>query len=113
LRESARIPPSGDTTEGIASMGKHRRTSHAAKYVRAVHAEGLIKTPQNVSLGRVTGSAVALALVLGGVGAEAASAATTHGGDHVGAGKSVRGHHVGTSHLLVSTNAVSQRPWMY
>lgn len=93
-------------------MGKHRRTSHVARRVRAVQGEGLIKAPQNVSLGRMTGGAVALALVLGGIGAEAAASA--HGGsDQIGAGQRAGEGHVGASHQLAGPNVISQRPWMY
>lgn len=102
----------GDINEGIASMGKHRRPSHAVRYVRTVQAKSLIKAPQNVSLGRATGGVVALTLVLGGLGAEAA-AASTHGSDHINAGQSVRDGHVGMSHSLASPGPVSGRPWMY
>jgi hypothetical protein len=94
-------------------MGKHRRTSHVTRCVQAVQAKGLIKAPQNVSLGRATGGAVALALVLGGLGAEAAAASTHVGGDHANAGQTANGGRVGTSHALASPNGVSQRPWMY
>jgi hypothetical protein len=93
-------------------MGKHRRPSHVAKYVQAVHGESLMKAPQNVSLGRMTGGVVALTLVLGALGAEAA-AASTIGGDHNGAGQPVGGGHVGTSHQLASPDVGSPRPWMY
>ena len=113
LRESAWIPLPRDTNEGIASMGKHRRTSHVARYVQAVQANGLIKAPQNVSLGRATGGVVALALVLGGIGAEAAAASTHGGDDHVNAGQPVGSGRIGTSHSLASPDVVSQRPWMY
>jgi hypothetical protein len=112
LRESARIPLPRATNEGIGSMGKHRRTSHVTRCVRTVQAKGLIKAPQNVSLGRATGGMVALALVLGGVGAEAA-AASTHGGDHANAGQPGGTSRIGTSHTLASPDGVSQRPWMY
>jgi hypothetical protein len=112
LREAARIPLSGDTNEGIAEMGKHRRPSHVAKYVHAVHGDGSIKAPQNASLGRMTGGVVALTLVLGGLGTEAAAAAT-HGGDQAGAGQRVSGDHIGTTHQLASAGHVSQGPWMY
>ena len=94
-------------------MGKHRRPSHASRYVRAVHDKGLIKAPQNVSLGRATGGVVALTLVLGGLGAEAAAASTHSVGDHVNAGQNVRDGRTGTSHALASPNPISQRPWMY
>jgi hypothetical protein len=80
--------------------------------MRTVQATSLIKTPQNVSLGRATGGMVALALVLGGVGAEAA-AASTHGGDHANAGQAAGSGRIGTSHSLASPDGVSQRPWMY
>lgn len=98
--------------KGMASMGRHRRTSYVARCVRAVQGEELIKASQNVSLGRMAGGVVALTLVLGGLGTEAA-AASTHGGDQVGAGHPVDGGHVGTSHQLASPGIVSQRPWMY
>jgi hypothetical protein len=94
-------------------MGKHRRPSHAARYVRTVHAAGLIKEPQSVSLGRVTGGVVALTLVLGGLGAEAAAASTHGAGDHVGTGHALGRGHVGASHELASSDSTSGRPWMY
>jgi|HubBroStandDraft_1064217.scaffolds.fasta_scaffold417532_1 hypothetical protein len=93
-------------------MGKHRRPSHVARYVHAVHGDGLIKAPQNVSLGRMTGGVVALTLVLGGLGAEAA-AASTHGVDHNGARQPVGSGHVGTSHQLADPAVGTPRPWMY
>jgi hypothetical protein len=61
---------------------------------------------------------VALALVLGGIGTEAA-AATAHGDvNHAGAGQpGVDQHgadgHTGATHLLASSGSTSQRPWMY
>jgi hypothetical protein len=93
-------------------MGKHRRTSQAAWYVRAVHGEGLTKAPQNVSLGRMTGGMVALAIVLGGLGAEAAAAAHV-GGEHNGAGQKTGSGSVGASRQLADPGVVGQRPWMY
>ena len=94
-------------------MGKHRRTSHVARHVQTVQAKGLIKTSQMVPLGRATGGVVALTLVLGGLGAEAAAASTHGGSDHINAGQHVNSGHIGASHSLARPDVVSQRPWMY
>jgi hypothetical protein len=61
----------------------------------------------------MTGGAVALALILGGLGTEAA-AASTHSVDHAGTGQRVGSDHARASQQLASSDTTSPpRPWMY
>jgi hypothetical protein len=85
-------------------MSKHKRTSHIARYVRAVQGEGLIKAAQRVSLGLVTGGMVAMALVLG---AQAAPASTHGSSHHAVADQTCR------PWMYHCPATVSNRPWMY
>jgi hypothetical protein len=94
-------------------MGKHRRTSHAAMHVPFVQAKDPARPPQSDSLGRTTRGLVALTLVLGGLGAEAAAVAAHGGGDHAAAGQRTTYGHASTTYHLTSSGGTTGSPWMY
>ena len=90
-------------------MKAHRWIQPVGVHVRTVPAEGLAGAPRTDPLVRTARGMVILALVLGGLGAEAAASPGHVSADHA------NGHQqTGNIRLMASaTLHIANRPWIY
>jgi hypothetical protein len=89
-------------------MKTHRRVRHIAMHARTVPVGGLPETPRTDPMVRTTRGILILALLLGGLGAEA-----TELSGHGSAGHASAHQLAGKIRLTASTSHISNRPWIY
>ena len=92
---------------------KRRCVPYVAMHARTVPVEGSMPGPRTDPRGRATRTVVIMALVLGGLGANAVAASDYGSSDHAGAHQPAGNIRVGASSYLTSPVHVSDRPWMY
>lgn len=93
-------------------MKTHSWTLHVDTQSRTAPAEGRMAALRNDPLGRTTRGVLILALVIGGLGAEAA-AISGHGSEGHASNHPAGKARVGTSVYLKTHSHVTNRPWMY
>ncbi len=93
---------------------KRMGTPYAAMHARTVPVEGSILVPRTDPRGRATRGMVIMALVLGGLGANAVVASGYGTSDHAGAHQPAANIRLGASSYVTSpVHVVSDRPLMY
>jgi hypothetical protein len=92
-------------------MKVHRRVPYTPMHALTVTAEGLSGTPRSESLGRAGRGIIILAFALGSIGAEAA-AVSAHG-DLASAAQPAGSIRLGANMSPISSQHITQRPWMY
>jgi hypothetical protein len=94
-------------------MKTHKWIPHVVMQARTVPVEGLTGALRTDPLGRAARGIVILALVLGGLGADAAATSGYGSGDHASAHQPTGNIRLGANSYLISRDHITGRPWMY